>query len=166
MLHYLISTIVTHRQEALLAAISEKDANIALLELSSSKKKKTQEEVAQLRREKDRLVQQLKQQVRTASQGSDRAYLSVLKVKLFVCFKFRVAVEHKRPRQNTSLFWLVGFWMQTRFIDVLLIDLFSNTNLPLPTFCFHPFLPPPPIFPYICASSFFLDTEPYEAHGG
>lgn len=50
------------RQEALLAAISEKDANIALLELSSSKKK-TQEEVAALKREKDRLVQQLKQQV-------------------------------------------------------------------------------------------------------
>lgn len=52
------------RQEALLAAISEKDANIALLELSSSKKKKTQEEVAALKREKDSLVQQLKQQVR------------------------------------------------------------------------------------------------------
>lgn len=51
------------RQEALLAAISEKDANIALLELSSSKKK-TQEEVAALKREKDRLVQQLKQQVK------------------------------------------------------------------------------------------------------
>lgn len=53
----------SHRQEALLAAISEKDANIALLELSSSKKKKTQDEVAMLKREKDRLVQQLKQQV-------------------------------------------------------------------------------------------------------
>lgn len=52
-----------YRQEALLAAISEKDANIALLELSSSKKKKTQEEVAALKREKDSLVQQLKQQV-------------------------------------------------------------------------------------------------------
>lgn len=51
------------RQEALLAAISEKDANIALLELSSSKKKKTQEEVSTLKREKDSLVQQLKQQV-------------------------------------------------------------------------------------------------------
>uniref|UniRef100_A0A8C8DKK9 ELKS/RAB6-interacting/CAST family member 1a n=1 Tax=Oryzias sinensis TaxID=183150 RepID=A0A8C8DKK9_9TELE len=51
-----------NRQEALLAAISEKDANIALLELSSSKKKKTQDEVAMLKREKDRLVQQLKQQ--------------------------------------------------------------------------------------------------------
>lgn len=46
-----------------MAAISEKDANIALLELSSSKKKKTQEEVVLLKREKDRLVQQLKQQV-------------------------------------------------------------------------------------------------------
>lgn len=64
-----------HRQEALLAAISEKDANIALLELSSSKKKKTQEEVAALKREKDGLVHQLKQQVRlfahTASSTSD-----------------------------------------------------------------------------------------------
>lgn len=57
-----------YRQEALLAAISEKDANIALLELSSSKKK-TQEEVAALKREKDRLVQQLKQQVITKYQG-------------------------------------------------------------------------------------------------
>ncbi|RXN27484.1 ELKS Rab6-interacting CAST family member 1 isoform X5 [Labeo rohita] len=55
------------RQEALLAAISEKDANIALLELSSSKKKKTQDEVALLKREKDRLVHQLKQQVRTSN---------------------------------------------------------------------------------------------------
>lgn len=55
-------SVLFFRQEALLAAISEKDANIALLELSSSKKK-TQDEVAALKREKDRLVQQLKQQV-------------------------------------------------------------------------------------------------------
>uniref|UniRef100_A0A8C2JFP4 ELKS/RAB6-interacting/CAST family member 1a n=1 Tax=Cyprinus carpio TaxID=7962 RepID=A0A8C2JFP4_CYPCA len=61
-----LEEVLEMKQEALLAAISEKDANIALLELSSSKKKKTQEEVAHLRREKDRLVQQLKQQVRTA----------------------------------------------------------------------------------------------------
>lgn len=47
----------------MLAAISEKDANIALLELSASKKKKTQDEVMALKREKDRLVHQLKQQV-------------------------------------------------------------------------------------------------------
>lgn len=57
------SNLYFTRQEALLAAISEKDANIALLELSASKKKKTQEEVMALRREKDRLVHQLKQQV-------------------------------------------------------------------------------------------------------
>lgn len=54
-----------YRQQALLAAISEKDANIALLELSASGKKKTQEEVLALKREKDRLMHQLKQQVRT-----------------------------------------------------------------------------------------------------
>ncbi|XP_078529819.1 ELKS/Rab6-interacting/CAST family member 1 isoform X9 [Lissotriton helveticus] len=57
-----LEEVLEMKQEALLAAISEKDANIALLELSSSKKKKTQEEVATLKRDKDRLVQQLKQQ--------------------------------------------------------------------------------------------------------
>ncbi|KAM9313428.1 ELKS/Rab6-interacting/CAST family member 1 isoform 3-T3 [Gastrophryne carolinensis] len=57
-----LEEVLEMKQEALLAAISEKDANIALLELSSSRKKKTQEEVASLKREKDRLVQQLKQQ--------------------------------------------------------------------------------------------------------
>ncbi|XP_015259407.1 PREDICTED: ELKS/Rab6-interacting/CAST family member 1 isoform X6 [Cyprinodon variegatus] len=57
-----LEEVLEMKQEALLAAISEKDANIALLELSSSKKKKTQDEVTQLKREKDRLVQQLKQQ--------------------------------------------------------------------------------------------------------
>ncbi|CAB1313700.1 unnamed protein product [Coregonus sp. 'balchen'] len=50
-----------HLEEVL--EMNEKDANIALLELSSSKKKKTQDEVALLKREKDRLVQQLKQQM-------------------------------------------------------------------------------------------------------
>ncbi|XP_035529866.1 ELKS/Rab6-interacting/CAST family member 1-like [Morone saxatilis] len=57
-----LEEVLEMKQEALLAAISEKDANIALLELSSSKKKKTQEEVAGLKREKDNLVHQLKQQ--------------------------------------------------------------------------------------------------------
>uniref|UniRef100_A0A8C6UZ56 ELKS/RAB6-interacting/CAST family member 1 n=1 Tax=Neogobius melanostomus TaxID=47308 RepID=A0A8C6UZ56_9GOBI len=57
-----LEEVLEMKQEALLAAISEKDANIALLELSSSKKKKTQEEVAGLKREKDSLVLQLKQQ--------------------------------------------------------------------------------------------------------
>uniref|UniRef100_A0A8C9VB39 ELKS/RAB6-interacting/CAST family member 2 n=1 Tax=Scleropages formosus TaxID=113540 RepID=A0A8C9VB39_SCLFO len=58
-----LEEILEMKQQALLAAISEKDANIALLELSASKKKKTQEEVMALRREKDRLMHQLKQQV-------------------------------------------------------------------------------------------------------
>ncbi|XP_065807215.1 ELKS/Rab6-interacting/CAST family member 1 isoform X2 [Labrus bergylta] len=57
-----LEEVLEMKQEALLAAISEKDANIALLELSSSKKKKTQDEVAALKREKDGLVHQLKQQ--------------------------------------------------------------------------------------------------------
>ncbi|XP_004368812.1 ERC protein 2 [Trichechus manatus latirostris] len=57
-----LEEILEMKQEALLAAISEKDANIALLELSASKKKKTQEEVMALKREKDQLVHQLKQQ--------------------------------------------------------------------------------------------------------
>ncbi|XP_051974997.1 ELKS/Rab6-interacting/CAST family member 1 [Xyrauchen texanus] len=57
-----LEEVLEMKQEALLAAISEKDANIALLELSASRKKKTQDEVALLKREKDRLVQQLKQQ--------------------------------------------------------------------------------------------------------
>uniref|UniRef100_A0A671LVM2 ERC protein 2-like n=1 Tax=Sinocyclocheilus anshuiensis TaxID=1608454 RepID=A0A671LVM2_9TELE len=58
-----LEEILEMKQQALLAAISEKDANIALLELSSSNKKKTQEEVLALKREKDRLMHQLKQQV-------------------------------------------------------------------------------------------------------
>uniref|UniRef100_A0A4W6DXH2 ELKS/RAB6-interacting/CAST family member 1a n=1 Tax=Lates calcarifer TaxID=8187 RepID=A0A4W6DXH2_LATCA len=64
-----LEEVLEMKQEALLAAISEKDANIALLELSSSKKKKTQDEVALLKREKDRLVQQLKQQIECPTQN-------------------------------------------------------------------------------------------------
>ncbi|XP_031217928.1 ERC protein 2 isoform X5 [Mastomys coucha] len=71
-----LEEILEMKQEALLAAISEKDANIALLELSASKKKKTQEEVMALKREKDRLVHQLKQQVgRPAGQTQNRMKL-------------------------------------------------------------------------------------------
>lgn len=47
-----------------MAAISEKDANIALLELSAPQTKASQEEVMALKREKDRLMYQLKQQVK------------------------------------------------------------------------------------------------------
>ncbi|XP_036388538.1 ERC protein 2 [Megalops cyprinoides] len=60
-----LEEILEMKQQALLAAISEKDANIALLELSASKKKKTQEEVMALKREKDRLMHQLKQQTQS-----------------------------------------------------------------------------------------------------
>uniref|UniRef100_A0A8B9HXI7 ELKS/RAB6-interacting/CAST family member 2 n=1 Tax=Astyanax mexicanus TaxID=7994 RepID=A0A8B9HXI7_ASTMX len=67
-----LEEILEMKQQALLAAISEKDANIALLELSSSNKKKTQEEVMSLKREKDRLMQQLKQQVRNISIPTDQ----------------------------------------------------------------------------------------------
>nr|XP_020455150.1 ELKS/Rab6-interacting/CAST family member 1-like isoform X2 [Monopterus albus] len=57
-----LEEVLEMKQEALLAAISEKDANIALLELSSSKKKKTQEEEGTVREEKTRLYQQIQRQ--------------------------------------------------------------------------------------------------------
>uniref|UniRef100_A0AAQ4S3T9 ELKS/RAB6-interacting/CAST family member 2 n=1 Tax=Gasterosteus aculeatus aculeatus TaxID=481459 RepID=A0AAQ4S3T9_GASAC len=56
-----LEEILEMKQQALLAAISEKDANIALLELSASNKKKTQDEVLSLKRERDKLMHQLKQ---------------------------------------------------------------------------------------------------------
>ncbi|XP_029993958.1 ERC protein 2 [Sphaeramia orbicularis] len=60
-----LEEILEMKQQALLAAISEKDANIALLELSASKRKIAQEEVMALKREKDRLMHQLKQQTQS-----------------------------------------------------------------------------------------------------
>ncbi|CAL8258752.1 unnamed protein product, partial [Gadus morhua 'NCC'] len=60
-----LEEILEMKQQALVAAISEKDANIALLELSSNKRKKAQEEVMALKREKDRLMHQLKQQTQS-----------------------------------------------------------------------------------------------------
>lgn len=63
-----LTIFLSFRQQALLATISEKDANIALLELSASNKKKTQEEVLSLKRDKDKLMHQLKQHVSTAAQ--------------------------------------------------------------------------------------------------
>uniref|UniRef100_A0A3B5AV92 ELKS/RAB6-interacting/CAST family member 2 n=1 Tax=Stegastes partitus TaxID=144197 RepID=A0A3B5AV92_9TELE len=60
-----LEEILDMKQQALLAVISEKDANIALLELSASNKKKTQEEVLALKRERDKLMLQLKQHVST-----------------------------------------------------------------------------------------------------
>ncbi|KAM6924858.1 ERC protein 2 [Xenentodon cancila] len=60
-----LEEVLEMKQQALLAAISEKDANIALLELTASKRKKAQEEVMALKREKDRLMHQLKQQTQS-----------------------------------------------------------------------------------------------------
>ena len=52
------------RQEAILAAISEKDAHIAVLEMAPNKKTENIEEVEKLTREKLRLQQVLKDLVR------------------------------------------------------------------------------------------------------
>uniref|UniRef100_A0A3Q2UNB8 ELKS/RAB6-interacting/CAST family member 2 n=1 Tax=Fundulus heteroclitus TaxID=8078 RepID=A0A3Q2UNB8_FUNHE len=70
-----LEEILEMKQQALLAAISEKDANIALLELSSSKRKKAQEEVMALKREKDRLMHQLKQQVHPPDIANDSMWI-------------------------------------------------------------------------------------------
>uniref|UniRef100_A0A8C5A4W9 ELKS/RAB6-interacting/CAST family member 2 n=1 Tax=Gadus morhua TaxID=8049 RepID=A0A8C5A4W9_GADMO len=61
-----LEEILEMKQEALLSAISEKDANIALHELNAPNNKKSQEELLYLKKEKDRLMHQLKQQVRTS----------------------------------------------------------------------------------------------------
>jgi hypothetical protein len=52
------------RQEAILAAISEKDANIGLLEMCGQKTAKTEADVERLNKEKDKLQAQLKELVR------------------------------------------------------------------------------------------------------
>ena len=54
-----------YRQEALQAAICEKDANIALLEMTSTKKQRNTEEIEKLSKEKEKLAQQLKELVRS-----------------------------------------------------------------------------------------------------
>lgn len=51
------------RQEAIQAAISEKDANIALLEMTSSKKQRNTEDISRLEKEKEKLALQLKELV-------------------------------------------------------------------------------------------------------
>ena len=48
------------RQEAILAAISEKDAHVAVLEMAPNKKTENIEEVEKLTKEKQRLQQVLK----------------------------------------------------------------------------------------------------------
>ena len=55
------------RQEAILAAISEKDAHIAVLEMAPNKKTENIEEVEKLTKEKLRLQQVLKDLVRVSA---------------------------------------------------------------------------------------------------
>ena len=62
MIVYIIFYFLFCRQEALTAAIGEKDAHIALLELNR-KSPKTSEDLKLLKKEKDALVQQLKDEV-------------------------------------------------------------------------------------------------------
>nr|XP_006817071.1 PREDICTED: LOW QUALITY PROTEIN: ELKS/Rab6-interacting/CAST family member 1-like [Saccoglossus kowalevskii] len=59
-----LAEVLEMKQEALQAAICEKDANIALIEMSSKsiKNARTEEEIRRLKKEKDALVKQLKQQ--------------------------------------------------------------------------------------------------------
>ncbi|XP_032235245.2 ELKS/Rab6-interacting/CAST family member 1 isoform X2 [Nematostella vectensis] len=58
---HMVEEVLEMRQNALLATISEKDANIALLEIGPTKN--SEQEVAILKREKDKLVTELKDQV-------------------------------------------------------------------------------------------------------
>ncbi len=48
------------RQEAILAAISEKDAHLALLEMNGPKKPQVMDEIGRLNKEKDQLQMQLR----------------------------------------------------------------------------------------------------------
>lgn len=58
-----ISIDFYYRQEALEAAISEKDAHLALLELSGIRTERQSNDVEQLRKDKHRLMERLKREV-------------------------------------------------------------------------------------------------------
>lgn len=55
------------RQEALEAAISEKDAHLALLEVSGIRTEKQAIDVEQLKKDKKRLMERLKREVNTVN---------------------------------------------------------------------------------------------------
>ncbi|XP_076114944.1 uncharacterized protein LOC143082852 isoform X3 [Mytilus galloprovincialis] len=57
--HKHLEEVFEMKQEAILAAMSEKDANIALLEMTSSKKQNYKEEIEKLNNDKEKLQQQL-----------------------------------------------------------------------------------------------------------
>lgn len=60
----MVFLIYFRRQEAIQAALCEKDANIALLEMSSTKKQKNADEICRLNQQKEKLNKQLKELVR------------------------------------------------------------------------------------------------------
>lgn len=59
--HKHLEEVFEMKQEALQAAICEKDANIALLEMTSTKKQRNTEEIEKLSKEKEKMAQQLKE---------------------------------------------------------------------------------------------------------
>lgn len=59
--HKHLEEVYEMKQEAIQAAMSEKDANIALLEMTSTKQRRNTEEIDKLNREKEKLQQQLKE---------------------------------------------------------------------------------------------------------
>lgn len=59
--HRQLEEVYEMKQEAIQAAISEKDANIALLEMTSTKKQRNTEDIARLEKEKEKLAVQLKE---------------------------------------------------------------------------------------------------------
>lgn len=59
--HRQLEEVYEMKQEAIQAAISEKDANIALLEMTSSKKQRNTEDISRLEKEKEKLALQLKE---------------------------------------------------------------------------------------------------------
>ncbi|XP_033745225.1 ERC protein 2-like [Pecten maximus] len=59
--HKHLEEVYEMKQEAIQAAISEKDANIALLEMTSTKKQRNNEEIDKLNKEKEKLQNQLKE---------------------------------------------------------------------------------------------------------
>ncbi|XP_061187411.1 ELKS/Rab6-interacting/CAST family member 1-like isoform X1 [Saccostrea echinata] len=59
--HKHLEEVYEMKQEAIQAAMSEKDANIALLEMTSTKQRRNTEEIEKLNREKEKLQQQLKE---------------------------------------------------------------------------------------------------------
>ncbi|OPJ80900.1 ERC protein 2 isoform B [Patagioenas fasciata monilis] len=125
-----LEEILEMKQEALLAAISEKDANIALLELSASKKKKTQEEVMALKREKDRLVHQLKQQVYKNRKQPLSMNLSSTRDVDFITdipAKYLCSSHDARMSQITTMMTIIT---TTTITITTIIDLLGGHNTP------------------------------------